>query len=159
MSSEEFIKGQSTSKVSNIPMPWDQDFEGINFSDIDRILNFPGTDDIAGVLARANFKNDEDRIACLLTYYNLKTIKDEEGNTMKDELEFFLVCIASTLGLKGFGKTLQLQSKVNVIAPELTREQLGLSKSKNKNRSEQQVRGSDFRDSEVQPRVSRGDEG
>lgn len=153
-SSTDFVKGGPNQSELN---PWDADYKNLNFSDIDRILNFPGVEDMAGVLARANFKSDEDRIACLLTYYNLKTITDEQGNTMKDELEFFLCCVASTLGNKGFGKTLQLQSKVNVVAPDLTREQLGLSKNR-KGSTEQQVKGSDFRQP-VEQTQSRGDQG
>jgi hypothetical protein len=139
LSGEEVLAGNPKEEGNGreTPNPWDSDFSNVNFSDIDRILNIPGIDDMAGVFARANFKNDDDRIAYLMTDYNLKKLG------LDSRREFLRVCIASTLGNKAFGKTLQLQAKTALIAPALMREQLSLSKLKEK---EDKIQKSDFRD-------------
>ena len=91
---------------------------------------------MAGVLARGNFKNDDERIRYLRVIRRLEKFDLTKG------LEFIRGCIASKLGMLAFGKTLQLQAKVELIAPAVIREQLSMKQLKVK---EENVRGSDFR--------------
>lgn len=126
-------RNNGNNKNSN---PWDQDFSGVNFSDIDRILETPGIDNFGGIAARANFRNEEERIAYMVTYWNLKKL----GLTSR--IEFLADCLKSTLGIKGFGKTLQLQAKTDLAMPTVMREQLGLTTIKGK---EDKVKKSDFK--------------
>ncbi len=138
---EEILVGDSKKKNHNSdgknpPMPYDKDYTGVNLSDIDRILNFPSIDDMAGCVARSYFKTDDERIAYLRVIQRLKKF----GLTSR--LEFIRNCLASKLGMMAFGKTLQLQSKIELIAPAVIREQLAMKRIKSR---EETVRGSDFR--------------
>jgi len=125
-------KGKTEPKNS-----FDADFRGIGESDIDRILKIPGIDDMAGVFVRGNFKTDEERIAYLRVTRRLEKFK------LISRLEFIRQCISSKLGMMAFGKTLQLQSKIELIAPAVIREQLAMRRLKSK---EEGVKGSDYRD-------------
>lgn len=146
------VGGKKGKSDRSARMPWEEDFGPVNFSDIDRILSSPGIEDFGGILARANFSSDEVRRAFLVTIFNMQSIGESEKGTngengMKNELEFMRVCAQSTLGNKGFGKTLQLQSKVEVVVPTVIREQLSLTKIKGK---EQAVKKSDFSEKETE---------
>lgn len=136
---EEVLSGDSKNKRKNGQNPmefWQADFGPIPNSDIDKILDMPPVTDMAGVLARGNFKNDDERIRYLRVIRRLEKFDLTKG------LEFIRGCIASKLGMLAFGKTLQLQAKVELIAPAVIREQLSMKQLKVK---EENVRGSDFR--------------
>src|SRR4030042_1149698 len=125
--------------------PWSADFGPIPSNDIDTILNAPDTSDMAGVFARANFRSDEERIA----YLRITRRLEKYGLTSR--LEFIRQCALSTLGMKAFGTTLQLQTKVELIAPAVIREQLSMKQIK----GEEHIRKSDFRQ-ETDDREPRG---
>jgi len=109
------------------------------FNDIEKILEFPGIEDMAGVLARGNFKNEKQRIAAVrLAYKNRKFHDDNHQLMLRDY-------IASGIGDKAFGKMLQLQIGTNLLAPDVIREILGMKTKKHK---EEVHRGSDFRERE-----------
>lgn len=155
----EVLAGEKQEKIDKIPNSFDSDYGEITDTDIDRILKIPDLDDFAGILARANFKNDDERIAALHVIRRLKKFMrtvPENSVTYKalaDRLEFVREVISSTIGMRGFGKVLQLQAKTNLVMPEVLREQLSIKKSKNK---EDSVKSSDFRHvtEEKEPRMS-----
>lgn len=126
---------------------WTADFGPIPSSDIDRILNIPSRDDMPGVFARAFFRDDAERIDYLRIEQRLRKFE------LWDEIEFIRKCLASTLGRMGFGKILQLQSKVELIAPSIVREQLSMRKVK----GEDHIRGSDFRKEVVESKEPKGE--
>ena len=134
---EVFVGDQSFKDKGQKPkMPFDADFGDVNFSDLDRILDVPGMDDIGGTMARWNIKDDEDRKAYLMTIFNCINLG------MKDELQFILHCGQSTLGSKAFGKTLQLQGHIGMAMPGLMGQQIGVQTR----RKEEKVRRSDYVD-------------
>lgn len=128
--------GKGNGKGKNPEMFWDEDFGGITDTDIDRILSIPPITDMAGIFARGNFKTDDERIRYLRVTRRL------EKFGLKSRLEFIRSCVASKIGMMAFGKTLQLQTKVQLIAPAVIREQLAMRRVKAK---EENMRGSDFR--------------
>lgn len=139
-----FKKGRSNGKqrqpgITPIDM-WEKDFDNLPYSnDIDKILEFPGTDDMAGVLARGNFKNERQRVAAVrLAYKNRKFHDDNHQKMLRD-------FIASGVGMSALGKLLQLQASTNLIAPAVLREALGMKQMRHR---EDVQRGSDFRDKE-----------
>lgn len=139
---EEILAGDSRKKYrtngngKEPKMPFEADFGEVSLSDLDKILNVPGIDDMAGIFVRGNFKSDEERIAYLRLTRRLKKFK------LTSRLEFIRECVSSKLGMMAFGKTLQLQSKIELIAPAVIREQLSMRALKAR---EDAVRGSDFR--------------
>ncbi len=135
---EEIITGVGKDKSNGAKpsSPWDKDFGGITDSDIDRILKVPAVDDMAGILVRGNFKSDDERIRYL------RVIKRCQKFDMEEQLEFIRSCVSSKLGMMAFGKTLQLQAKVQLIAPAVIREQLSMRKLK---KSEENIKSSDYK--------------
>ena len=116
---------------------WEKDFEDIPFfSNIEKIIEFPPTSDMAGVLARANFKNDRQRVAAVrLAYKNRKFNDNSHQEMLRDHC-------ASTLGMGGLGKLLQTFIGTNLLAPDMFRAALGMQRTKHR---EEVHRGSDFR--------------
>ena len=143
------------------PNPFDADFGEITNTDLDRILKVPNIDDMAGVVSRGNFRDDDARIAAVLSIGKAQRVlsmlkpTDPWYEPAKAVLEFLRMTVASTIGIKGLGKTLQLQSKTGLIAPALLREQLSLNKVKG---DEPTIRKSDFRQEteDNEPRVRKG---
>ena len=132
---DEVLSNKSNGHGQHPTEIWDKDFGPIPNSDLDAILNMPD-DDMVKALARTNFKDDDERICFLrvirrLTKYKLST-----------RIEFILQCLSSKLSMYGFGKTLQLQAKSQLIAPSLLREQLTLKKTR---KQEDVTKSSDFR--------------
>ena len=121
-------------------MFWEHDFGEVTDSDLEKILKIPGIDDMAGNLARTNFKTDDERISYLRVIRRL--VKFNAHGKMDTRLTFIRECLASKLGMMAFGKTLQLQGKTGLIAPAVIREQLSMRRLKEK---EDTVRSSDFR--------------
>ena len=117
---------------------WEGDFENTPyFNDIEKILELPGTDDMAGILARGNFKNDRQRVAAVRLAYKNRKFKDDNHQQMLRDY------IASSLGTKALGKILQLQTGTNLLAPAVLREVLSMKQNK---QEEEVRRGSDFRE-------------
>lgn len=133
---EVLVGGEKDRRNGQTPTQfWENDFGPIVDNNIDRILNMPPIDDMAGVLARSNFHSEEERIAYLIT------IRKLEKFNLKSRLEFIRECASSTLGHLAFGKTLQLQHSTQLIAPAVIREQLSMKKVK----EEEKIQKSDFR--------------
>lgn len=151
-STDEILVGDSKKKNNNNQEPpdfWSDDFGAVNESDIERIIKIPPVDDMAAVLAGSNLASNEDRISLL------KVIKRLQKFDLQSRLEWIRICIGSTIGMMAFGKTLQLQSKIELIAPAVIREQLNMRNSK---RKEESIRGSDFRE-EVKSKEPKRDDG
>jgi hypothetical protein len=109
---------------------------GNQYNNIEEILKFPDTKDMAGVMARGCFKNERQRVAAVRLAYKNRLFHDAEHQEMLRDY------IASSLGEKALGKILQAQLGTNLLIPGVLREILGM-----KNRKEEQVaRGSDFRE-------------
>lgn len=87
---------------------------------IEKILEFPARTDMAGVFARANFKNDRQRIAAVRLYYRNMKFKDD------DHQEMLRAHCASTIGMGALGKVLQAQVGTQLLAPDMIRAALGL---------------------------------
>lgn len=139
---QEVISGDSRRNTqTGVKHPFMQDFPSVNFTDIDRILNMPKLDDVAGILARSNFKSDEERIAYCRIIRRLMKFG------LYSRLEYIRQCLSSSLGMRAFGKVLQLQAKTDLVAPSVMREQLNMKAEK----QERTVRSSDFR-REVEPK-------
>ena len=117
---------------------WERDFENMPFfNDIEKILEFPGINDMAGVLARGNFKSDRQRIAHVRLAHRHVIFNDDPHQYMLRNN------IASQSGMSALGKLLQLQIGTNLIAPAVLREALSMKQRKEK---EYVQRGSDFRE-------------
>lgn len=120
---------------------WEQDFENMPFqNEIEKILEMPDTSDMAGILARGNFKNERQRVAAVRLAYKNRKFSDENHQKMLREY------IASGIGMSALGKLLQLQIGTNLIAPAVLREALGMKQLKHR---EDVQRGSDFRERET----------
>lgn len=105
-------------------------------SPIEKILEFPGIEDMAGVLARAKFQNERQRIAAVRLAYKNRKFHDEAHQHMLRDL------CASTLSTGGLGKVIQTFVGTNLLAPDMFRAALGMPKN---NKPEEVHRGSDFR--------------
>lgn len=139
---------------NRIPDPWDRDFMPMDSSELDKILDFKdGIQNFAGALARSNFINEEERIAYLQLIFNAESIGKTEmidgKNGMEDELKLILNSLASTLGRKGLGRTLQLQIHTGIVMPGFMESLLGLGKSKTK---EKGIKRSDFKERDEERR-------
>lgn len=118
---------------------WEEAFPGMPWANnIDKILEIPTTADMAGIFARANFRSDRQRVAAVRLAYKNRRANDENHQIMLRDY------IASGIGMSGLGKLMQLMAGTNLIAPEVLRESLGMTKKKKKN-DETVYRGSDFR--------------
>lgn len=123
------IVGESRSRQRNpgiTPIEqWERDFENISsWNNIEKILEFPPINDMAGVLARANFRNDRQRVAAArLAYKNRKYHDDNHQEMLRD------TC-ASTIGLGALGKILQTFVGTNLLAPDMFRASLGMPKTR-----------------------------
>lgn len=117
---------------------WKPDFKDApSNNNIEKILEFPDIDDMAGVLARANFRDDRQRVAAVRLAYKNAKFKDVNHQHMLRNY------VASSLGMKALGKILQLQTGTNLMAPAVLREVLSMKQ----NKSQEEVhRGSDFRE-------------
>jgi hypothetical protein len=91
---------------------------------------------MAGNLQRTYFNNDDERVAYVRVIRRLRKF----GLTTR--MEFIRECLASKMGMRAFGKLLQLQKSIELMAPAVIREQLTLTKAKGQ---EDVVRKSDFR--------------
>lgn len=117
---------------------WEQGFDSLPYSnDIDKILEIPDIEDMAGVLSRGNFKNDKQRVAAVRLAYKNRKFKDDNHQKMLRDF------VASGIGMSGFGKLLQLQIGTNLALPGVLQQILGLRKTKG---NEPVYKGSDFRD-------------
>lgn len=119
------------------PEYWEGPFSNMPFSNnIEKILEFPDTKDMAGVLARANFKNDRQRIAAVRLAYRNAKFNDQKHQEMLRNL------CASTIGMGGLGKVLQVMAATNALAPDMLRVAMGMPRTK---KPEEVHRGSDLR--------------
>ena len=79
-------QAEKTSKESEhkpAPNPWDTDWHTPpSGSNIDKILDIPSTEDMAGVLARANFKDNRQRIAAVRLAHRNRMYKDTDHQNM-----------------------------------------------------------------------------
>jgi len=145
---EEVLAGDSKNHNGNNSRAIDEpSWNDSTPTQFDNILDIPPIADMARVLAMSNLADDESRIAYLRIIRRLEkglsmATTKEEKELMTSRLEFIRQCLASTLGYKAFGKTLQLQNKIELIAPAVIRDQLGMKAAKH---GEDTVRGSDFR--------------
>ena len=114
--------------------PWAPDYARLRGNE--NILKIPSVENMADVLANSNLVTDEERIAYL------RIIRRLEKFGLTSRLQFIRQCLASTLGRRAFGKTLQLQEKIELIAPAVIREQLNMKQVGNK---ENVSKGSDIR--------------
>lgn len=104
---------------------WENDFSNLpSWNNIEKILEFPPVSDMAGVLARANFKDENQRIAAVRLAYRHRKFSDNDHQEMLRDL------CASTLGAGGLGKILQTFVGTNLLAPDMLRVVLGMQKSK-----------------------------
>jgi len=119
-------KSKSTRNPGITPIEnWENDFSGMpSWNNIEKILEMPGITDMAGVLARANFKNDKQRIAAVRLAYKNRKFNDSDHQEMLRDL------CASTLGTGALGKIMQVFAGTNLIAPDMFRAALGMPKSK-----------------------------
>ncbi len=118
---------------------WEKDFENLPYSnDIEKILEIPEVSDMAGILARGNFKNDRQRVAAVRLAYKNRKFEDKNHQLMLRDY------VASGMGMSALGKLLQLQIGTRLIAPAVLREALSMRRVKGD--KEEVKRGSDFRD-------------
>ena len=139
--------GDSKRKPGITPIEyWEHPFETSPFfNDIEKILEMPGIDDMAGVLARGNFETKKQRVAAVRLAYKNRKFHDDNHQKMLREF------ISSGIGMSALGKLLQLQVSTNLMAPSVLRDVLGMKQRK---ASREDVRrGSDFREkSDIQHR-------
>lgn len=109
-------------------------FPGSN--DIEKILELPDIDDMAGVLERANFKNDRQRLGAVRLAYRNRRFQDDNHQHMLRDL------CASTIGMGGLGKVLQVFTATRMLAPDMMRVAFGMPKTK---KTEEVHRSSDMR--------------
>lgn len=118
---------------------WEGDFQGLpSFNNIEKILELPDTSDMAGVFSRAHFKSDTQRIAAVRLAYKNRKFEDTNHQEMLRDWA------ASTIGMGGLGKMLQVMAGTNLIAPDMIRAALGMPQLK-QGKEEKAYRGSDFR--------------
>lgn len=124
------------------PEYWENDFDNMPwYNKVEKIMELPGTDNIAGVMARAVFKDDRQRKAVVRLAYRHIKFKD---NNHQEKLRILL---ASSIGDGGVGRLDMLFAATNLIAPAMYREARGLSKKKdNQEEVYRGGRGSDFRE-------------
>lgn len=131
------------------PAYWEKDFENMPwYNKIEKILEIPSREDMAGVMARAVFKTDRQRIAAVRLAYRHKKFKD---NNHQEMLRMWL---ASTIGMRGLGRLDGLFAATNLIAPDMYRIAMDMPRKRGQ---EQIQRGSDFR--EEREEVAKGNEG
>lgn len=133
--------GRNPVGIAN-PEYWEQDFESMPwYNKIEKILEIPGTDNMAGVMARSVFKSDRQRIACVrLAYRHIKFNDDNHQQLLR-------MCLASTIGMRGLGRLDGLFAATNLIAPDMYRIAMDMPRKRGQ---EQISRGSDFREEREQ---------
>lgn len=131
------------------PEYWEKDFEGLPWwSKIEKIMEFPAKDDMAGVMARSVFKSDRQRIAAVRLAYRHKKFNDN------DHQEMLRMYMASTVGMRGLGRLDQLFAATNLLAPEMYR--IAADMPAKKKGEEQVVRGrADFREEREPEEIDR----
>ena len=138
---DEVLSGDSSKHRDNghkMADPFLHDYEAVERGK--DILEIPAADNFPAILASSNINNEEDRSAYIIIIQRL--LKFNKNGRQAARLEFMRMALASTLGLKAFGKTLQLQNRIELMAPSLLREQLALKSMKSK---ENTVKSSDYR--------------
>lgn len=138
-------KGKKQPGITPIEF-WEQGFSQQPwYNEIEKILEFPGTEDMAGVLARGNFRSDRQRIAAVRLAYKNRKFNDKDHQLMLRD------AVASTMGEKALGKMLQTQIGTGMLMPTVLREILGMKRlGKNETeRIEAGPKNSDFREREV----------
>lgn len=121
---------------------WEGPFSGnpqINAAE--QILAMPGVEDMAGVLSRANFKNERQRIAAVRWAYKNRLFNDDGHQQMLRDY------VAAGIGIKALGKVLQIQAQTDLALPGVMREVLEMKQPKHR---EDVVRGSDFREEKTE---------
>ena len=120
------------------PEYWEKDFDDLPwYNKIEKILEVPSIQDMAGVMARSVFKTDRQRIAAVRLAYRHKKFAD---NNHQEMLRMWL---ASTIGRNGLGRLDGLFAATNLIAPDMYRIAMDMPRKKGQ---EQIQRGSDFRE-------------
>lgn len=117
---------------------WEQPFENEPFyNNVEQMLANTGISDMAGNFARGNFISDRRKKAAVrLSRRHRKFHLDDQQQTLLEALN-------ADVGMRAFGKLLQLQAATYLGMPTVLREALGMKTVKNEN--EAVYRGSDFR--------------
>ena len=121
---------------------YEGDYEFPYSDKINKILEFPDTDDMAGVVERGIFKDERSLNAILrLAHRHIKF-----GD--KQHQELLRMKVSGTTGIGGVARLDALFTAVNLIAPEMYRTARGMTRRTNKEGEEPIHRGSDFREYE-----------
>jgi hypothetical protein len=117
---------------------WDADFHNPpSNNDIEKIIEIPPISDMAGVLARAHFKDKRQRIAVVRLAHRNRIYGDTKHQEMLRDY------CASTLSDGALGKLLQAFAATKMIAADMFRSALGMPKTKD---PERVYRNTDFRE-------------
>jgi len=121
---------------------WKQDFKAARTNNaIEQIAHIPDSENMAGVMYRANFNNENQRRAAVQLYAINLEMEDDRS------MEVLRVECSSTMGRLGLGKSTQVMVHTGIIPPEMWRDSLGLPKrsGNGKEKEEGAYRRSDFR--------------
>lgn len=137
---DEVIKGSpATPKGIADPEYWEKDFEDMPwYNKIEKIMELPGTKDMAGVFARSVLKNNRQRTAAVRLAYRHIKFKDN------DHQEMLRMQLATTIGEGGVGRLDMLFAGTNLVAPDMYRTARGMQRPRSER--EPVYRGSDFRE-------------
>lgn len=120
---------------------WQKDWKNAPAKDtITQLYHMPGTDDLAGILLRGNFTNQEQADALAL----LAAFADEE----KDEFTMKLcrLVTSATVGVRGSGRLEALFGGIGIVASRMWEITKGIGGKRNKKDPDGEVyRRSDFR--------------
>lgn len=120
------------------PEYWERDFDQMSFlSKIEKILEFPGIDDMAGATLRSVIKDDRQLNAIIRLYYRHRKFHDD------DHQEMLRIKLAGLASMGGVARLEALFAATNLIAPDMYRTARGLPRAKSR---EDVRRGSDFRE-------------
>lgn len=131
-------RGQEPKGITN-PEYWEKDFENMSwFSKVEKILELPNAEDIAGVILRSVIRTERQRVAIVRLAYRHRKFHDTNHQEM---LRYYL---ASSVGMAGLGRLDQLFAAINLLAPDMYR--VAMNMPNRKNDQEKVLRGSDFRE-------------
>lgn len=119
------------------PENYEKDYEFPYADKIQKILEFPGIEDMAGVIVRGIFKNERQLNAVLRLAYRHRKF----GDTNHQEL--LRMKVAGTAAVGGVGRLDALFTAVNLIASDMYRTARNMPNARGE---EKVLRGSDFRE-------------
>lgn len=106
-------------------------------NNLDKILEIPKKEDMAGVISRARLSKRERIAAVNLAKHHIEFGDDENQEVLR-------IYCGSSLAEGGLGKVIQTFIGTNLLAPDMFRAALNMPKNKNHD-GEEVHRGSDFR--------------